>query len=441
MGLKQLILEEDPTIDVSTVSELLIGELIPSEPELPDQFEGQSDLADLEDSATALEALGYTLACEGMSLVTARELEKYSPNFIAKCGGTQSFTYNPSLEGLSDGLQVVKQRFMEMIAKVRKYVSDLFTRFKTWLVAKFTKPEATQVSEPVAQFVAKRQNREAMRFMADLPDEPEKAAYEIATYAKGEYKAFTDELVNQLAGLTKSMANIEEQLQQNPVHFRLATGVITVQELFKEESNSAISQILKKATATADAAMKTRDYEQFKAAIANIDTVSAELTQFEKAMVVDDSANPEQGEGNSVRLDKLFDNIHTAVEDMNRIDIKSQVESMSGALEDVVRVSTDTKIEEILEMIPSDVPAEQHSVLAQKIANLYRRIGKLGADLLKLWKQRSDQMTSLNSIGQALVGLVTSFEKAVVAAAGSLTPEQKTEVTKNLGAKGFSIEF
>lgn len=440
MGLKQLDLEEEPSIDVST-TELVIGELVVSEPELPEEYTIKADLERLEQAAAAMEAIHYSLACEGMCLESAREIEKHLPNFIARSGGTNTFTSKPSLEGLAEGVQVVKKRLMEIIATVRKYVSDLFGRFKAWLIARFSKPEAQQVQEEVAQFVAKRQNREAMKFMADLPDDPEKAAYEIATHAQGDYKAFSTELVNQLGGLDKAMAGIEEQLTKNPVHFRLATGVISVQELFKEEANSSINQMLKKATSTADVAMKTRDYAQFKTAIEAIDTVAAELTEFEKAMVIDESANPQQGEGNSVRLDKLFDNINTAADDLTRVDIKSQVNLMTGALEDVVRVSADTKIEDILEMIPEDVPAEQQSVMAQKIASLYRRIGKLGSDLLKLWKMRSDQVASLNSIGNSLIGLVTSFEKAVIAAGANLTPEQKEALTKSLGDKGFSISF
>lgn len=441
MSLNILVLEEEPTIDISTVGIQDASDLFPTDPELPEEFFVQDEVDTLQDTALALEALGVRLACEGMCTATARDIDKLIPGYLRKQGGISSFTNSPSLEGLADGINDVKKHLMGIIANIRKYVTDLYKRFRAWLIQKFTSPEAQKVNDQVAQFVAKRQNREAMTFMADLPEKPEDAANEISTLMTGDTKQFATACTDQLQGLLKSMGNIETMLMENPTQFRLASGVISVKELFKEDANSAINAILKKAAGVVDSSMKTRNYEQFSAAIASIDAVTAELIEFEKAMVINDTVSEEQGEGKAVRLDKLFDNINTVTDDMNRVDIKTQVANMAAAVEHIVKISEETKIEEILEMIPEDVPADQHSVFGQKIASLYRRIAKLGADILRLWKLRADSVTTINKIGNALVGLVDSFEKAVINSAGSLVPEQKEQLVKALANKGFTISF
>lgn len=441
MGLKQIVLFTEEELPVKIVSELTMDDFDISDPELPDNYECQDEMSILDDECLALESIYSDLSCHGMSLSTARRIEHYIPDYVRRRGGNSSFTSYPSLEELQEGKVSITQRLMAIIAKVRKYVADLYSQFKNWLVAKFAKPEAVEVQEEVSTFVAKRQNKLAMTFMADLPDDIPKAAYEIATYAGGDGKAFANELTNQLAGMKRGMDSIEAQLTENPTHFRLATGIVTVKELYKSGADDLINQMFEKAEQTASNAMKTRNYGEFQQAIQNIDAVTAELVEFEKGFTVKDTINESQGEGGNVRLDSMFDNINVAAVDLERIDIKVLVTKMTTHIELIVDISSNTKIEEIIEMIPEDVPTDQHSVMAQKIASLYRRVAKMGADVLKLWKLRADSVTTLNRVGLLLIGLVSSFEKAVTACAATLNDEQKTKLTKSLGDKGFSIQF
>lgn len=441
MGLKQIVLLTEEEIPVKIVSELTMDLFDIEDPELPENYENQVEIGVLDEEGLALEAIYSDLAREGMCTATARRMEQYMPGYVRKRGGQASFTSYPSLEELQPGKQTITQRLMEIISKVRKYVADLYNQFKTWLVAKFSKPEAVEVKEEVATFVAKRQNKLAMTFMSDLPDDIAKAAYEISTYAGGDGKAFATELTNQLTGMKRGMESIEKQLQENATHFRLATGIMTVKELYKSGADDVINQMFTKAADTANAAMKTRNYGEFQQAIENIDAVTAELVEFEKGFTVNDNVNESQGEGKAVRLDSMFDNINVAAVDLERIDIKVLVTKMTTHIELIVDVSANTKLEEIIEMIPEDVPSDQHSVMAQKVASLYRRVAKLGADVLKLWKLRADSVTTLNRVGTLLIGLVSSFEKAIADCAATLTAEQKTKLTKSLGDRGFTIQF
>lgn len=432
---------EEPSEDVGNTTELVIEELFPSDPELPTEYYVQTEVDELEEAGIALESIHETLMNQGMSLTTARALEQYVPNYVKSQGGTQSFTSKPSLEGLADGVAAVKKRLMQIIAAVRNYVANLYKRFKAWLLAKFAKPEVVDVKPEVKAFVARRQNEQAMTFMADLPEDLEKAAYEVATLAGGDMKAFSTELTNQLGGVAKAAASIEKQLVENPTYFRLATGVVSVKELFKENAEEAIVQLFNKAANTAHAAMKTRNYEEFKEAVSAIDIVTKELQEFEQGFVVNDTAQPEQGEGKPVRLDTLFKNISLATTELERVDIKALVAKITGGIEHVIDISDNTKLEEIVEMIPEDVPPDQQSVMAQKIASLYRRVSKLGADVLRLWKLRADSVTTLNSVGVSLIKLVDSFEKAIAACGSTLDDAQKDKLVRALAAKGFAVEF
>lgn len=441
MGLKQIVLVSEEDIPVTVLTELTMDQFDISDPELPDNYEDQQELELLDADGLALEAIYSDLNREGMSTATARRIEKFIPNYIRTRGGMGSFTSYPSLEELQEGKISVTQRLMGIIERVRKYVADLYNQFKNWLVSKFAKPDTVEVKEEVSAFVAKRQNKLAMTYMSDLPDDTARAAYDISTLAGGDGKAFATELTNQLTGLKRGMDSIEKQLTDNPTHFRLATGIITVKELYKAGADDIINQMFEKAAATASAAMKTRNYGEFQQAIQNIDAVTAELVEFEKGFTVNDNTNESQGEGKPVRLDSMFDNINIAAVDLERIDIKLLVTKMTTHIELIVDISANTKIEEIIEMIPEDVPEDQHSVMSQKIASLYRRVAKLGADVLKLWKLRADSVTTLNTVGTLLIGLVTSFEKAITACAATLTDEQKTKLIKSLGDKGFTIQF
>ena len=437
MGLKELVLADEPEIEISYVE--ITAPEDDTDPELPSDFVRQDDLDLLEDTATALEALGSRIGCEGMSLSTARDLDAIMPGFIRNSGGNHCFTGRPSLEGLQEGIKSIQTKLMDLIRRVREFVADMYKRFKAWLVAKFNKPTAQDVTPEVGEFVAKRKNRDAMAFMGALPEKPEEAAAEIALLVDGDSKAFESACVDAFQTLSKNVKSIETAMVDNPTHFRLAAGLITVQELYKEEAGSAINLLLKKAAAVADNAMKTRNNAQFSKAIVDIVNITAEIDEFEKGLVVNDDTSEGLGDGKAVTLDKLFDNINTVAEDLKRVDVKKQVSEMVNSVDHIVRISEETKIEEILEMIPEDVPAEQHSAFGQKIAALYRRIAKLGADVLKLWKVRADSLESVNKVGTALIALVVSFEKAITASATSLSAEQKAQLSKALVDKGFEI--
>lgn len=441
MALKELILEDEPEMEISYVPLSESSDQLEEDPELPGQFLAQDDLDVLQDSAVALEAIGVRIACEGMDYSSARELDALIPNYIRNHGGPRGFTSRPSLEGLADGANAVKQKLMEIIQRVRQFVATMYKRFSAWLTQKFSRAEAQDVAPAVAEFVAKRQNRDAMKFMSDLPEKPDEAADEVARLMDGDTKAFTAQCTDQFQTLTKNVAAIEKMMTDNPTHFRLATGVISVKELFKEDANSAISLMLKKAAEVADNSMKARNNEQFMQAIQNITAVTQEMDEFDKNMVVNDESSEQYGDGQAISLDKLFDNINTVAEELKRVDVKAQVAAMNSSIEHIVKISEGTEIEEIMEMIPEDVPAEKHSVFGNQIAALYRRIAKLGADILRLWKVRADSVESINKVGGALVGLVDGFEKAVVACGTTITPEQKAQLVKALAAKGFTVEF
>jgi hypothetical protein len=442
MSLKILILEDEPELEVSHVP--LSGtdnHADDADMELPGEFLVQDDLDVLDDAACALEQMGVKMACEGISLDMARELDKLDPGFLKRAGGHAVFTHRPSLEGLNDGVKAVVDTLKAIVIKVRTFVAELYKRFLSWLTARFSKPGATDLDENLQQFVAERRNKDAIAYITSLPDDPAEAADEVARWIDGDSKAYASALADQFGGLHASVERLEDQMHQNPVHFRLAKGIVSVKELFKQDSDSAIAQILFKAHKAADVAMKTRRSEEFYQAIEGIDGIAHELDAFEKNMTINDHESSEMGDDKAVPFSQLYDNVAQAANDFKRVDVQQLVQEMASGVKHVIQMSAETKIEDILEMIPEDVPADKQGTYAQKIAALYRRLAKLGADILRLWKVRSDAVGSINEVGKALMGLVDAFEKAVTDAGSGLSQEQKAQLVKALGGKGFQIAF
>ena len=72
---------------------------------------------------------------------------------------------------------------------------------------------------------------------------------------------------------------------------------------------------------------------------------------------------------------------------------------------------------------------------------LYRQVATLGSSLLVIWRARYNAVQSINQVAGALLGLKQAFEGAVTGAGGSLTPEQKEQLSKALTGKGLQISF
>ena len=407
------------------------------EPELPYSFLQQDDLDVLQESANILEAMGRGIACEGMTIALARTLETYEPSFIRRSGGLGAFTSTPSLEGLQEAVTTVKEKLSAVLKRLRQFVSDMYKRFVAWLTARFAKPENQAFKQELEAFLAERRNRDAIKFISELPDDVEQAAHDIAILMDGETKAFESTFIDQIQGTLKRAANIEKMLGENPEHYYLATGVVTVEELYKQDGASII---LRKASATADRAMKATNAGEFMRVLEDVTHVTEALDAFESGMLVKDKESS-QDNASDVPLIKLYENIQRVGEDMKRVNIQHLVEDMVHTVKNIIQISDETKVEDILEMIPQDVPIESQNAYAQKISLMYRKMAALGTKVLRLWKVRADSIASINLVGDALIGLVDGFEKAIVSSGTSLTDEQKTQLAKTLAGKGLKIIF
>jgi chemotaxis regulatin CheY-phosphate phosphatase CheZ len=439
MTLRVILIEEEPEQDISyvPVNEVEDG----PDPEMPDEFLIQNDLDELDETTSALESISLHIACEGMDLSTARELDKIDPTFIRRNGGSTSFTSRPSLEGLVDAANTVKDKSLAIIKRLRDFVVKFYRNMVNWITSKFAQPESQDIKQEVEQFLAERRNRDAINYISSLPDDPDEAAAEVARFMDGETQAFTSNFVDQIQSLTKNIETVESMIHENPVRYRLAKGIITVEELFKEESDSAIRGVLKKAASAADQALKARTTEQFMQALQNVEAASEEINEFEKNTVISTEPSSEQGDDRGVPFNKLYDNIRTVSEAMKRVDTKHLLQELSGSVEEIIRLSESAHFDDILEMMPEELSGEQQHAYATKIASLYRGIAVLGKKVLLIWQTRVNSLATINSIGDKLLEFVDSFEKAVVASSGSLSDEQKAQLAKGLAGKGLKIVF
>lgn len=445
MSLKLLCVEDEPELEIVHVARTDEVENLEIEPELPGEFLVEDDVNVLADAASALESIGYHIACEGMDLSTARELEKIVPGFIRKSGGNRAFTSQPSLEGLADAAKTVKDKFTEVIKRLRDFVVQMYQRFIAWIKSKTSDTEGGKQNETFAEeineFLAARRNRDAMEYISSLPDTAAEAAEEVARFMDGETGEFASRFTDQIERVMKRVAIVEKMMMDNPTQFRLARGAITVADLFKVEADAAINGILKKAMTVANNGMSARNAEQFAQAMQAIAEVSAELNEFEKGMVVNDAPSSEYGDDKAMPFVKVYDNVKQAVTDMERVDIHTAANAILATAGAIVDVSQSVKIEEILEMIPGDVDANKHSAYGQQIASLYRRIAKVGADVLRLWRMRFYSVAAINKVMLAMIEVVDAFENGVVDAGAGLQPEQKTQLAKALANKGLKIVF
>lgn len=436
MSLKILVVDEEPELEVSFVP-MASSEENESEPELPEEFFKQDDLDQLEETLAALESIHTRIACEGMNTTTARELEKIDISFIRRCGGMNVFTSYPSLEGLSEAAATVKERLTAVVQRLRSFVSEMYKRFVAWLTAKFARPENQDIKQDLEAFFAERRNLEALKFLSEMPEDIEEVASKIAILMDGDTKAFASTFIDQIQGTMKRAAGIEKMIGENPAHFYLATGELSVAELYQRDG---ATEILRKASDAADRAMMARNNTDFTRALTDVSQVSEELDKFEAEMIVKDKVDP-NGQETNVSIIKLYENIRQASDDLKKVNVKQMVENMTATVRNIIKISDETKIDDILEMIPQDVSEQLQNDYAQKVALLYRKMAALGTKVLKLWKIRADSIQSLNSIGDALLGLVDGFEKAIVGSGTSLTVEQKSQLAKALAGKGLKIIF
>lgn len=440
MSLKELILEEEPELDISYVP-TTSSEEVQLDPELPTEFVEQVEIDELCISATALESIGVHIACEGMDLSTARDLEKIAPGFIRQAGGSNVFTNRPSLEGLADAAKTVKNKFVEILRKLRDIIVKAYQQFVSWLKAKLSNPENVQIKQEVEEFLAARRTRDSISYISSLPEDAAEAADEVARFMNGDTKAFASQFTDQLQGLVKRVENVEKMMLDNPVQFRVARGAVTVGDLFRVEADAAINGVLNKAMKVANQAMAARNSEKFMEALNAVATTSAELDEFEKNTLINDHPSEHLDDDKAVPFDKLYDNVRTAVKDMARVDITSAANTLLATAGAIIDLSQSVKIEDVMEMIPEDVPAEHHNAYGQQIASLYRRIAKIGSDVLRLWRVRYNSVAAINKLMLAMIELVDGFEKAVVDSSSSLSVEQKTQLAKALAGKGLKIVY
>ena len=184
--------------------------------------------------------------------------------------------------------------------------------------------------------------------------------------------------------------------------------------------------------------MNARNKHHFYDAIEDIDVVAKEIEAFKEATV---STGQTDDDTNTLSFDKLYDNVSKAAEEMKKFSTQDKVADANAAIDKIVKISNGAKLEEILEAIPEDVPAEDHHKFAQKIVALYRQVATLGSSLLVIWRARYNAVQSINQVAGALLGLKQAFEGAVTGAGGSLTPEQKEQLSKALTGKGLQISF
>jgi hypothetical protein len=441
MSLKVLMLEEEPEMEVVHVP-LASSEENQPEPELPDEYIVTfQEWEDIDDAVFALESAVSTIEMGGMTVSAARALDRVTPGFIYRSGGLRNFTATPSLEGLVEGANAVKDALGETVNRVRKFVATMYKRFRDWLVSRFQSKDNKDLKQEVEEFLSQRRNHDAIKYLTELPEEPSDAADEVALFVDGESKQFASDLADQLQSVISRVKGIEKMMEENPTHFRLARGDITVQDLFKEDADSAINQLLGKASAIANIAMKAGNAEQFLAAMQNVVAVKTEIEEFEKNMVVNDKPSEQHGDDRSVPLDKLYDNIRKVGEDLKRVDIETRVTDMVKSVEKIIAIADEQHdIEKILALIPEEV-TERRNRHALDLSRLFSVISLLGRDILRLWKVRADSVGSINKVGDALLGLVSGFEKAVVDASTSLNDEQKQQLSKALLGKGLKVVF
>ena len=436
MSLKILMIEEEPELEISHVP--LVNSHDPvSDPELPEELIIQTELADVDSAVASLESICLRIGCEGMDTATARELDKVAPGFLRRNGGLHAFTATPSLEGLVEAGQAVKKTVGALLVRMRKFISDMFKRFREWITAKFTRPEATDIAQEVTSFLAERRNHDAVAFISELPDDLEEAAHGIAILMDGETKEFASALVDQLQSTINRVHAIEKTLEDNHTQFYLVTGAMTVKEMYKDD---VLSETIKAASGVAQQALMSRNAAQFEKAMQEVVATTEQLKAMEADVIIQDKKGSEE-HNTDISLIKMYDNVTEAVKEMQSVDVKQLVDKMTACVEAIIKKSDETKMDDVEEMIPSDVPEEKRGAYANQIVNLYREISKLGSKTLRLWKIRGDSIASLNKVGTALIGLVDAFEKAVVGAGGTLTLEQKTQLAKALAGKGLKIEF
>jgi hypothetical protein len=440
MSLSILTIEEEPEVEISYVP-LSETENVEADMEVAHAFSKQDDLDLLQDSATALESIGRRIACEGMDINTARELEEIVPGFMRRSGGHGVFTNRPSLEGLSDTVKTVKDKFVEIIQHLRKAVAAMFHRFCEWLKAKFASKESQDTKEDVKDFLNKTTEANGLEFMAKLPEDPAQTAEEIGRLMDGDTKPFVAALTDKLGVVNKRSGEIEEMISGNPTHYRLAIGLTTVEQLFKEDLDSKVNTLIGKAFIAGGDATMARNADAFHKAMSVIAEISEGIDEFNQETVGSGDSG-DQGESDSeVKLDKLYANISKAADDMQKVDVQRKAKDMLASLARIVRLSEEINVEDILEMIPDDVPASERDAFGQKIATFYRKLAKLGSTTFQLWKARSDSIANINKVGTMLMELKDSFEKAVVSAGAVLTPEQKTQLSTTMVGKGMRIDF
>jgi hypothetical protein len=445
MTLKILMIEEEPEQEISYVTRVEDDtDASDADMELPGNFTIEDDLKELDEASCALESIGTKIACEGIDLATARELDKVIPGFMRKAGGANVFTSRPSLEGLTEANTSIADRLKGVIERIFKMVADLYKRFRDWLKSKLSNPKALDISEELNSFLAERRNQDALTYVVSLPDDVREAAKEVARFMDGETTEFASALANQLAAIDKTLASLETAMEQNPTQYRVARGIMSVQDVFTQKADEGVRVLLEQSLDAADKAVR---FSQGASADKNaqllelVTNATNALVEFKKNMVVNDTASSSFGDDRAVPVDKLLENIRQAGDELKRYDVARLIQDSLAVLEKVIAASESKSEADVLKAIGGDNAQEGQAPLARQLTVLYKEIAEIGQASLRLWRIRITSVQTLNQVGDALMDVTVKFTQAVTTSAQGLAQEQKDQLVQALRKKGMTVAF
>lgn len=416
--------------------------------ELPESPEYDSDVLALTQSICALESFNDELS-NGMTATLAEKLDERFPNFIRDAGGNKVFTHTPSLEGLAEGIAVVTAKLKEIVKKIRIQIVAFYRKLKLWLLERMKTTTADDSNAAIDGFLNENRNKKAIEYLSKLSDSPEKIAKELVIYAGGDTAAFESALIDQLQPVLKRAEAIEKKIADVPTHYRVARGSVTISDLFSNAGDEGINSILSKAMTVAGlkslvknavAKATNNDYnDSFAAASRSLIIVTEELDEYEKAFVVNNEASANFGDDKEISFIELYVNLAKAADELKRVSVKQQMDNAIKSFDSVIEVMDDEANDDVFSQLPDSISEQERRSFAAKVAALYNRVGKLGSDIIRLWKVRLHALDSISTVSTSLIGLVESFVAAVDGAKASLDDTQKQKLTKHLVDHGFTI--
>ncbi len=444
MTLKVLIVAEEPPMEVSYVTregeEQKVDDL--TDMELPGAFTIADDLVTLEESACALESIdSYIHLHQGINLDVARQLDAVAPGFMKRVGGSGVFTSRPSLEGLAEATQTVSTRFAETMSRVWKAVLEMFKRFQDYLKNRVQRMQKSALAQEVVSFLSDRRKRDALTYLAQLPEDPAAAASEITRFVKGDAGTFTSSLTDQLQSVERQVEQLQKKFEENSAQLRLARGTISVEELFTEEADRALLEHLKEAAEVARlASMKTSQGSSTDMLMDKLSNAVRQLEEFHKGIVINETGGTQPGDKGEVKLDKLYDNLRKASDDLMRFDITKKLQATIETVDFVVEAAETNTAGNFASELMRQKSGPEAVEYGKKVAALGARIGAVGRDILRIWRLRLNALETLNEVGKQIMGLVDSFTRAVESAADSLSEEQRTQLATGIGKKGIVLK-